>query len=145
MTARPEDVGLATLPSHDDAAEAAVLGALVVSPECLALVAEILPDPEAIYSPARREVYRAALALRARGLPVEVLALRRELVAGGRLEAAGGAEALGALAEAAPPGVVVRPSEVAPYAREVAKLAGLRTAQVARLADAMEARHHEAP
>ena len=132
MNARPEDVALASVPAHDDEAERAVLGAILVDPSCLPEVVAILPDAEAFYAPSRAMVYAALRETVAAGdEPVRVV---ERLRGAGRLAAVGGASEIAALS-----GAVPTASNAAYYARLVARCAALRSAAVSGLRVVAEA------
>lgn len=132
MTERLADVALAAVPAHDDEAERAVLGAILLDPSCLAEVEAILTAPEAFYSPSRAVIYTALREVVAAGEPTERVVQRlRET---GRLDAAGGASAVSELV-----GCVPTSANAAYYAGLVAKCATLRAGALAGLRVAAEA------
>jgi len=71
------------------AAEAAVLGAVMVSAEAVERVVDIL-RPEHFYQPAHAHIFRAARQLFERNQPVDIITLRDELTKLGALEEIGG-------------------------------------------------------
>ncbi|HEY8739665.1 MAG TPA: replicative DNA helicase [Candidatus Dormibacteraeota bacterium] len=88
-------VSSATPPQNLEA-EAAVLGACLVSAEAMERVSDIL-KPESFYQPRNGHVFRAAVELARRGLPVDIITVRDELIKLGLLDAAGGDGYLAAL------------------------------------------------
>ncbi|MFN2466092.1 MAG: replicative DNA helicase [Candidatus Dormibacteria bacterium] len=84
----PAPVSSATPPQNLEA-EAAVLGACLVSAEAMERVSDIL-KPESFYRPQNGHVFRAALELSKRSQPVDIITVRDELLKLGLLEAAGG-------------------------------------------------------
>jgi hypothetical protein len=84
-------------PPHDDEAEKALLGCLLLDPSQMSKVAPLL-SAEDFYNHANRKVYLAALSLHFAGTPCEGLFIRRELEARGQLEDVGGASFLASLA-----------------------------------------------
>ena len=61
-----------------DLAEDAILGGILIDPEALGRVTEVL-IPEGFYIGAHRTIYQAALDLQSRGLPTDLMGLAREL------------------------------------------------------------------
>ncbi|MGC9261890.1 MAG: DnaB-like helicase N-terminal domain-containing protein, partial [Phycisphaerae bacterium] len=57
----PAPHGDASIPPHDDAAEMAVIGSVVLSPDCFAAVAELLPVAIAFTGMLPRAIYSAML------------------------------------------------------------------------------------
>ena len=80
-------------PPQNLEAEAAVLGALLVSAEAMERVSDIL-KPESFYQPRHGHVFRAALELSKRAQPVDIITIRDELLKLGLLDAAGGLDYL---------------------------------------------------
>ncbi len=89
------------LPPHDIEAEAAVLGSIMIDPDAMLDVADLL-TPDAFYRAAHRWTYAAIAALHARQEPIDVLTVRAELVKAGRLEEVGDMHALVELLNAVP-------------------------------------------
>ncbi|HEY8343247.1 MAG TPA: replicative DNA helicase [Calditerricola sp.] len=116
---------------HDPAAERAVLGAILVDPQAMAEVADMLV-PEDFTGPNRR-IYEACLNLWRQGQPTDPVTVREELGRRKGLDAVGGLAYLTALAEAVPTAAHVRR-----YAEIVAEKSRLRSirhaANQARLA-----------
>lgn len=92
---------VAERPRCDLEAERAVLGAVLIDPARLAEVRSTV-QPEAFYSPAHARVFAAMCAVADRGEPIDVVTLAAELRAGDRLNAIGGMQFLGDLAECTP-------------------------------------------
>ncbi|MBL8803399.1 MAG: replicative DNA helicase [Planctomycetes bacterium] len=107
-------------PPHNDDAERAVLGALLLSPERIADVSEFLRAEDFF---ARRHVamFECLLDLYARGGPIDFLTVGEALRASGRFQAIGGAQALADMAMA-----VTSAAHVVAHARIVADNATLR-------------------
>lgn len=82
-----------SLPPQNLEAEAAVLGAIMLSREAMENVADVL-RPEHFYQPRHGHIYRAAWDLHRRGQPVDTLTVNAELQNLGLLEQAGGSEYL---------------------------------------------------
>ncbi len=89
------------LPPHDLEAEQSVLGAMLVNPNAIAAVAEVLSG-EDFYRDTHRLIYRAAITLYDRGQEVDVVTLSAQLEREGVLERAGGREFVHTLAEFVP-------------------------------------------
>lgn len=80
---------LQTIPPQNVDAEKSVLGAILLNPEVVPDVMEVLSvGPDAFYREQHRAIYRAVVALRAKREPVDVMTLIDEM--GGNLDAAGG-------------------------------------------------------
>lgn len=120
-------------PPHDHAAEASVLGAVLLTPSVerggrcsnatLAKVAALL-RPQDFDLPAHREFFECFQALDAKGLPIDVKTACAELRARGRLHTVGGAQAVAELYEGA-----ITVAHVEAHATIVADLAALRRVQ----------------
>lgn len=78
-----------TLPPQDLAAERAVLGAAMMSRDALLDVAELV-TPEDFYRPAHELIFRACLAVSARGDAVDAITVSDELTRRGELHRCGG-------------------------------------------------------
>ena len=79
----------APVPPQNLEAEESVLGAMLLSPGAIGAVSEVL-DASDFYRESHAEIYRAALALYAKGEPVDAITLVDELEERGELEAVGG-------------------------------------------------------
>src|SRR3954451_13125354 len=102
LAAAPDLPGLAA-PPHDLEAEMSVLGAILISDRTLyALVIEEGLKPEDFYRERHRLIYESMLALYHASEPVDVVTVTDHLRQRGKLEDAGGASAVDALAGAPP-------------------------------------------
>src|SRR5919108_296022 len=107
-------------PEQDLEAEESVLGAMMLSPGAIGAVSEIL-DAGDFYRESHSKIYRAALALYAKGEPVDAITLVDELEERGELEDVGGRDRIGELAALVP-----ATANAAHYARIVREMATLR-------------------
>src|SRR3954463_6123440 len=122
LAARPSDLAGLSAPPHDLEAEMSVLGAILISDRTLyALVIEEGLKPEDFYRDRHKSIYQAMLELYHESEPIDVVTVSDHLKQRGRLEEAGGREAIDALA-GAPPSV----SAARRYARIVRENALLR-------------------
>jgi replicative DNA helicase len=110
----------APIPPQNLDAEESVLGAMMLSPGAIGAVSEIL-DASDFYRESHAKVYRAALALYARGEPVDAITLVDELEQRGELEDAGGRSRVHELAALVPAS-----ANAGHYARIVREMATLR-------------------
>ncbi len=121
-------VDFSEIPPHDTGAELAVLRAVLNSayadtaPETLDVAAGIV-KPDDFYSDANRRIFRALLAIRDAGEPIEVLSLHRRLESAGELEATGGAAYIGEILQE-----ISLPFHAAFYSGIIADKAKLRRA-----------------
>jgi replicative DNA helicase len=113
--------GTERVPPHNEEAEQAVLGAMMLSGEAIAQVADLGLRAGDFYRSGHRAVYEALTDLYARGQPVDVVTSKEELLRRGALEAVGGALYLQHLVE-----TVATPASAAHYARIVGDHALLR-------------------
>ena len=122
----------APVPPQNLDAEESVLGSMMLSPGAIGAVSEIL-DASDFYRESHAKVYRAALALYARGEPVDAITLIDALEERSELEGAGGRGRIHELAALVP--ATANAAHYARIVRETATLRGLiRTGQeVARL------------
>jgi replicative DNA helicase len=122
----------APVPPQNLDAEESVLGAMMLSPGAIGAVSEIL-DAGDFYRESHAKVYRAALALYARGEPVDAITLVDVLEERGELEDAGGRVRIHELAALVP--ATANAAHYARIVREMATLRGLIRAgqEVARL------------
>src|SRR6516162_2130291 len=105
----PQIAQVATLPSSAAApvppqnleAEESVLGAMMLSPGAIGAVSEVL-DAGDFYRESHAKIYRAALALYAKGEPVDAITLVDALGERGELEDVGGRLRVHELANLAP-------------------------------------------
>src|SRR5256884_493363 len=107
-------------PPQNLEAEEAVLGAMLLSPGAIGAVSEVL-DASDFYRESHAKIYRAALALYAKGEPVDAITLVDELEERGQLEAVGGRVRVHELAALVP-----ATANAAHYARIVREMATLR-------------------
>ncbi len=110
----------APVPPQNLDAEESVLGAMMLSPGAIGAVSEIL-DAGDFYRESHAKVYRAALALYARGEPVDAITLVDALEERDELEDAGGRVRIHELAALVP-----ATANAAHYARIVREMATLR-------------------
>jgi replicative DNA helicase len=111
----------ARVPPHDLAAEASLLGAMLLSPNAIGAAAEVRLAAADFYKPAHGHIYEAIEALYHRGDPADPVTVADELHRDGLLEAIGGAATLVSL-QAGTPAI----SNAARYARIVEEFALLR-------------------
>jgi replicative DNA helicase len=98
---RERDEGGGPVPPQNLEAEESVLGAMMLSPGAIAAVSEIL-DPSDFYYERHGKIYRAALALDARGEPVDAITLTNYLESTSEIEAIGGRTRIHELAALVP-------------------------------------------
>jgi len=110
----------APVPPQNLEAEESVLGAMMISPGAIGAVSEIV-DAGDFYRESHAKIYRAALALYAKGEPVDAITLTDELEERGELDAVGGRVRLHELAALVP-----ATANAAHYARIVHETATLR-------------------
>lgn len=106
-----------TLPPHNIDAECGVLGSMIIDPEAILRVADLL-QPADFYRDAHRTIYEAMLALIKRNEPADFLTLCDELERQGTLEQIGGASFLTSLISGVPTS-----GNVESYARIVREVA----------------------
>ncbi|MEK7271100.1 MAG: replicative DNA helicase [Planctomycetota bacterium] len=88
-------------PPHDDDAERAVLGSLLLDNTAIDRATEVL-SPQDFYRPPHQAIYQAILEAYGKGQAVDLVLLKSVLQAKGALESAGGVEAVAALLDAVP-------------------------------------------
>src|SRR5215213_1795817 len=110
----------ALVPPQNLEAEESVLGAMMISPGAIGAVSEIL-DAGDFYRESHAKIYRAALALYAKGEPVDAITLVDELDERGELDDVGGRPRVHELAALVP-----ATANAAHYARIVHETATLR-------------------
>jgi replicative DNA helicase len=110
----------APVPPQNLEAEESVLGAMLLSPGAIGAVSEVL-DAGDYYRESHAKIYRAALALYAKGEPVDAITLVDELEERGELEEVGGRVRIHELAALVP-----ATSNAGHYARIVREMATLR-------------------
>lgn len=86
------------LPPQNIDAEEAILGGILLDPEALGRVLELL-RPEAFYISAHQEIYRAAIALQAQGRPTDLMSVTSWLHDHEKLEKVGGQARLAELVD----------------------------------------------
>lgn len=86
-----DPIVFAKVPPQDLESESAVLGAIMLEPEKLDVVLEILSEPECFYKPVHQIIYAAICDLRRSSSPVDILTVTDRLRKNGELELAGGA------------------------------------------------------
>jgi replicative DNA helicase len=112
----------APIPPQNLDAEESVLGAMMLSPGAIGAVSEVLDGGAGdFYRDSHGKIYRAALALYARGEPVDAITLVDELEQRGELEDAGGRSRVHELAALVPAS-----ANAGHYARIVREMATLR-------------------
>ncbi|HWP31218.1 MAG TPA: replicative DNA helicase [Fimbriimonadales bacterium] len=111
------------VPPHNDEAEAAALGSMLLSPEMADRVISILNEND-FYNPIHREIFKAMLAVNKSLRQIDVVTVLAELTARGILEQIGGQEILVQIAETVPSA-----SNAEYYAQIVKDLAILRGLQ----------------
>jgi replicative DNA helicase len=122
------------VPPHNIEAEESLLGALLLSREAIAVVAEAGLEPGDFYKPAHQHIYEAIKALAGAGVPVDPVTVGDELRRTGLLDELGGSAVLVELQNATP-----AISSAARYAKIVQDTAMLRrligvASQIAELA-----------
>ena len=115
-------VQAAPVPPQSLDAEESVVGAMMLSPGAIAAVSEIL-DERDFYRESHARMYRAALALYAKGEPVDAITLVDELEERGELEDVGGRARIHELAALVP--TTANAGHYARIIREAATLRGL--------------------
>lgn len=90
---------LRRVPPHSAEAETAVLAGLLMRPQLMNTIADIL-TPEDFYLPAHNTIYQSFLNLYSSSAPIDVVTVAEELKNREALEAAGGSVYLGQLAQA---------------------------------------------
>jgi replicative DNA helicase len=123
---------VAPVPPQNLEAEESVLGAMMLSPGAIGAVSEIL-DAGDFYRESHATIYRAALALYAKGDPVDAITLVDELEERSELEDVGGRVRIHELAALVP--ATANAAHYARIVREMATLRGLIRAggEIARL------------
>jgi len=77
------------IPPQNVDAEEAILGGILLDPEAIGRVTELL-RPEAFYTSAHQEIYKAAIALQAQGRPTDLMTITSWLSDRGILDKIGG-------------------------------------------------------
>ncbi len=120
------------IPPHDEAAEEAVLGSILVDGEIIARLVPVV-KPEDFYRERNRWTYEACLALFQRGIPIDQISVAHELAGQGRLDPAGGPAFLSHLVASVPTSVyaehyaaiVGRPSTMRSLIRAASEITSL--------------------
>ena len=89
------------IPPHNDDAERAVIGAMLIDENAVTIAQQYL-KAEDFYSPRHRKIYEAVLSLFHRGTRPDLLTLANELEQTGRLDEAGGNDYIASLTHAVP-------------------------------------------
>src|SRR5437899_891202 len=84
------DGGAGRIPPHNLEAEESLLGAMMLSREAITAAVEVRLEGGDFYKPAHGVVFDAALALHARGEPIDPVSMAEELRRSGQLEGLGG-------------------------------------------------------
>ena len=87
-----------SIPPQNLEAEEAVLGGILLDPDAIGRVADVL-QPEAFYLNAHREIYRTAVMLHSQGKPTDLTAMAAWLADTGQLDKVGGSGRLVELVE----------------------------------------------
>ncbi len=94
-------MAITRIPPHDNDAELAVLGALLIDREAITIVSELI-KPDNFYSDINRMIYEAMLALWDERKPIDLLTLTSTLKKKKQLEKVGGSAFLSSLANVVP-------------------------------------------
>lgn len=108
------------LPPHDSTVEASVLGSIMIDPEAIIKVADIL-RPESFYDPQHQAIYEAMQSLFEKRQPIDVVTLTAQLKKMKKLNEAGGASKLTELAS-----LMATSANVLDYAKTVSEMATKR-------------------
>ena len=84
------------IPPHNLEAESAVLGSILINPESMNKIVEII-EPEYFYSPQNKLIYEGAFSLYNQNKPIDGLSLAEYFNSRNQLEEIGGVEYLGEL------------------------------------------------
>jgi len=122
------------VPPHNEEAEVATLGALLLDSEALATVIRYL-RPEDFYKSAHQRIYQSILALFDRNEAIDLIPLTEPLREAGLLEACGGAAYVARLTSAVPTSANVR------YYAQIVQEASIRR-NLARIASEIIANSH---
>ena len=117
---RPPEEAALKVPPQNIEAEQSVLGGILLEPEALSRILEVLQEDD-FYREGHRKIFSAMVALYQKGTPVDLITLTESLLTRQNLEAIGGASYLTSLTDAIPSAVNI---EV--YARIVREKAILR-------------------
>jgi len=89
------------IPPHNDDAERAILGAMLIDDNAVTIAQQYL-KPEDFYSPRHRKIYEAIVSLFNKGTRPDLLTLSSELEQTGKLDEAGGNDYIASLTHAVP-------------------------------------------
>ena len=89
------------VPPHNDEAEVATIGALLLDPESLSTVLKYL-RPDDFYKTAHQRIYEAILSLFDRSEAIDLITLNEELKTKGLLKSCGGSAYISQLTSAVP-------------------------------------------
>jgi len=89
------------IPPHNDDAEKAVIGAMLIDDSAIGMVGQYL-TPDDFYSSRNRKIFEAILSLFSRGTRPDLLTLSGELEKTGKLDEAGGVDYIASLTHAVP-------------------------------------------
>lgn len=119
-TEKPFQKSPLKIPPQDVPAEQALLGAIMLKPESLNEVIDLIA-PESFYGIKHRIIYKAMIALFEKNDPIDIVSLSSHLKADKKLDQAGGSSYLSELTNAVPTA-----SNIKYYAELVSKKAALR-------------------
>src|SRR5215469_11120963 len=94
-------IGRDRVPPHNDDAERAVLGAMLIDESVVTQAQQILASDD-FYSPRHRKIFEAVLSLYNKGIRPDLLTLNDELERRGKLGEAGGIDYVASLTHAVP-------------------------------------------
>ena len=92
---------LGKVPPHDEEAEQAVIGRMLTDKDAVISAIEVL-KAEDFYRDDNRTIYEATMGIYAKGEPIDIITVKDELTAMGKLEPVGGLEYLASLPEKVP-------------------------------------------
>jgi replicative DNA helicase len=92
---------LGKVPPHDEEAEQAVIGSMLTDKDAVISAIEVL-KAEDFYRDDNRTIYEAIMGIYAKGEPIDIITVKDELTAMGKLEPVGGLEYLASLPEKVP-------------------------------------------
>lgn len=98
---RPDATLFDRVPPHDDNAEVAALGGMLLSKDAIGEISQIL-EPQDFYQPRNQMIYQAIITLFSNSEPVDPIVVAEELHKRGQLEKVGGSDYLAHLADAVP-------------------------------------------
>ena len=118
--AKTDDKPLVKVPPHNEEAEIAVLGSILIDQDAITKVADIVHSDD-FYKPAHQKVLQAMLDLFSKSQPIDIVSLSNLLTERGQLDEIGGRSSLVSLANAVPTA-----SNIKNYAEIVQKKSTLR-------------------